>query len=315
MDRREFLLVALGMLATGGASAAGPRRVGILADTPGPHWQVFRQALAQLGYIEGKTLALEWRWAEGQFGRFPKLAADLVQLKVDVIVAEGGPAAQAAKTANATIPIVMAISADPVGLGLVQSLTRPGGNVTGSSSRSPELYAKQLQLLKEIKPGLRRVAVLWHPGFPSSQLATKEVVSGAETLGLQLHLMEARDVATAFSLLANQPADALLVIANPSFDGLQAQIARLAAEARLPAVYNKGVFAKEGGLLSYGARYSDFFHRAAYYVDKILNGANPADLPVQEATTFELVINLKTARTLGVTISPQVLLRADQVIE
>jgi putative ABC transport system substrate-binding protein len=294
------------------------RRIGILADTPGPHWEVFRKTLAQLGHAEGKALALEWRWSEGQSKRFPDLAAELVRLKVDVIVSEGTPATRAAKAATSRIPIVMAIVGDPVGMGFVQSLARPGGNVTGSSSRSPELYPKQMELLKAVVPGLSRLAVLWNSDASSGRLHLKEIESAAKALSIQLQVVEARgarELGSAFSMLSGKRMDALVVVPDPSFDSVQAQIAELAANARLPAVFNKSAFARAGGLLAYGARYSDFFRRAGYYVDKILNGAKPADLPVEQATVFELVINLKTAKALGITIPPTILVRADQVIQ
>lgn len=317
MDRRTFIVAALALLIAPialDAFAAEPR-IGILADTPGPHWQIFRRGLKQSGYVEGKTIALEWRWAEGQAKRFPDLAAELVRMKVDVIVAEGTPAIRAAKGATSTIPIVMAIAADPVGAGFVQSLTRPGGNITGSSSRSPELYLKQMQLLQEVVPGLTRVAVLWHPG---NRPVLKELEAAAGLLRLQLQLIEARDpgeVRAAFTALRAQRPQALLVMATPTFDGLQAELAQHAADARLATVYNKTVFAQSGGLFSYGARYSDFFRRAAEYVDKILKGAKPDELPVEQATSFELVVNAKAAKALGISIPLPLRVRADQVIE
>jgi putative ABC transport system substrate-binding protein len=317
MARRTFIVAALALLMAPVApdAFAVETRIGILADTPGPHWQIFRQGLKQSGHVEGKTIALEWRWAEGQAKRFPELAAELVRTKVDIIVAEGTPAIRAAKGATSTIPIVMAIAADPVGAGFVQSLTRPGGNVTGSSSRSPELYLKQLQLLQEVVPKLSRVAVLWHPG---NRLVLKELEAAAGLLNLQLQLIEAREpgeVRAAFTALRAQRPEALLVMATPTFDGLQAELARLAADARLAAVYNKTVFAQSGGLFSYGARYSDFFRRAAEYVDKILKGAKPAELPVEQATSFELVVNANAAKALGISIPLALRVRADQVIE
>ncbi len=322
MERRRFVIggfaTLAAQLAAGTLSAADLRRVGILADTPGPHWQIFRQGLKQSGHVEGKNIALEWRWAEGQVKRFPELAADLVRKNVDIIVAEGTPAIRAAKEATPTIPIVMAISGDPVAMGFVQSLTRPGGNVTGSSSRFTELYVKQMQLLKEILPHLANVAVLWHPGSPVSRVAVEELQTAAQVLRIELQLIEARaaaELAPAFAALSRKRPEALVVVATPTFDGLQSDIARLATEARLAAVYNKSLFAQEGGMLSYGARYSDFFRRAAYYVDRILKGARPADLPVEQASAFELVINLKAAKVLGITIPSALLVRADQVIE
>jgi putative ABC transport system substrate-binding protein len=321
MDRRTFLICGFAALAAQLAAAAMAgevRRIGILADTPGPHWEVFRKTLAQLGHAEGKALALEWRWSEGQPKRFPDLAAELVRLKVDVIVSEGTPATRAAKDATSSIPIVMAIVGNPVAMGFVQSLARPGGNVTGSSSRSPELYPKQMELLKAVVPGLSRLAVLWNSDASSGRLHLKEIESAAKPLGIHLQMVEARgarELKSAFSMLSGKRLDALVVVPDPSFDSLQAQIAELAANARLPAIFNKSAFAQAGGLLAYGARYSDFFRRAAYYVDKILKGAKPADLPVEQASVFELVINLKTAKALGITIPPTILVRADQVIQ
>jgi putative tryptophan/tyrosine transport system substrate-binding protein len=322
MKRREFISVL------GSATLAWPiavraqqpgevRRIGVLGETPGPQWKAFRQALGELGYADGQSIALEWRWAEGQRGRFPDLAAELVRLRMDVIVAEGSSAIRAAKTATSTIPIVMTIAGDPVGMGLVSSLNRPGGNITGSSSLSPELYSKQIELLKELVPELTRIGVLW-TGNPEARLALKKIESAAEALGVHLHLVEAQreaELDSAFSVLTAARPAALLVVADPTFDSLQRQIADLAAKARLPAVYNKSLFAKAGGLLVYGAVYSEFFRRAAYYVDKILKGAKPADLPVEQPTKFELVINLKTAKALGLTVPPALLVRADEVIE
>ena len=311
--------LALGMLpqlAPDSVVAGDVRRVGVLGDTPGPQWQAFRQALGELGYTEGQSIALEWRWAEGQRERFLDIAAELVQLRMDVIVAEGAVAIRAAKTATSTIPVVMAITGDPVGLGFVSSLARPGGNITGSSSLSPELYGKQMELLKEVIRGLTRLAVLW-TGNPASGLALRNIEGAAEALRVQLQLVEAPGAAeleSAFSMLTMKRPSALLVVADHTFDGLQKQIADLAAKARLPAVYNKSAFAEAGGLLVYGARYSDFFRRAAYYVDKILRGAKPADLPVEQPMRFDLVINLKTAQALGLTTPPHILFQADKVI-
>ena len=316
-----IVALALGVLlqiAADSLAAGEVRRIGVLGDAPGPQWQIFRQALGELGYTEGQNIALEWRWAEGQLKRFPDLAAELVRLRVDVIVTEGTPAALAAKTATSTIPIAMAIIGDPVRTGIVQSLARPGGNITGSSSLSPELYPKQMELLKEILPGLRRLAVLWHPGSLGLRLALKYVESAGKVLRVQLQLVEAREAAelkSAFSMLTRKRPGALLVMADPTFDSVQGQIADLAAKARLPAVYNKSAFAEAGGLLVYGAQYSTFFRRAAYYVDRILKGTKPADLPVEQPTRFDVVVNLRTAKALGLKIPPSVLVRATKVIE
>lgn len=325
MNNRRKLLVAVGAGAlTAPFTSLGQQqggkiwRIGVLGDTPGPQWEEFRRALGELGYKEGQSIALEWRWAEGKPERFPEWAAELVRLRMDVIVAEGAAAIRAAKTATSTIPVVMAITGDPVGTGLVSSLARPGGNITGSSSLSPELYAKQMELLKEILPGLSRLAVLWKPGNPTSGLALKKIEDAAEVLRVQLQLVEVREatgIEGAFSLLTGKRPDALLMVADPTIDSVQREIAVLAVKARLPAVFNKTPFAEAGGLLVYGARYSDFFRRAAYYVDRILRGAKPADLPVEQASKFELVINLKTAKALGIKVPQSILVRADRVIE
>ena len=211
----------------------------------------------------------------------------------------------------------MAISGDPVAMGIVASLARPGGNITGSSSRSPELYPKQMELLKAVVPGLSRLAVLWNPDSSSGRLHLKEIESAAHALGIQLQLVEVRgahDLQSAFSMPQAKRPDAIVVVPDPSIDSIQTQIAEAAANARLPAIFNKSAFAQAGGLLAFGARYSDFFRRAAYYVDKILKGAKPADLPLEQASVFDLVINLKTAAALGLTIPGTLLVRADQII-
>jgi len=312
--------VALGSLLVADVWAAETRRITVLAERPGPEWETFRATLRELGYAEGRSIVLEWRWAEGKNERFPGLAAELVQLRPDVIVTQGTPAAGAARAATSTIPIVMAIAADPVRAGLVQSLARPGGNVTGSSSLAHDLHPKQMQLLKEILPGLNRLGVLYDPGNPMHVPALKEITAAAETLRLQLHLMEARrltELQQVVSALARERVGALLVVPSPVFDSLDVtnEIARLAAAMRLPAIYNKRHFAEAGGLFVYGARFSDFFRRAAVFVDRILKGAQPRDLPIEQATHFELVVNIKTGRALGVTIPPAVVQRADEVIQ
>ena len=317
-----IVALALHLLAAPLAAAAQQpakvARIGILGETRGPQWETFRQGLRDLGYIEGQTIVLEWRWSEGRVEQFPALAADLVRLGVDIIVTEGGLASLAAKKATSAIPIVMAISADPVGIGLVPSLARPGGNITGMASLSPDLGAKQMEMLKEILPGLRRLAVLGNPAMPAHGLMLKEIEAAARTLRVDLHLVAARDATElddAFLAMNRAHVRALIVMASPTFDAHQRRLADLTLKSRLPAAYNKTLFAEAGGLMAYGAVYLDFFRRAAAYVDKILKGAKPGDLPVEQPTKFELVINLKTAKALGLTIPQSVLIRADQVIQ
>jgi len=316
------VVLALGLLFASFSSQAQPPartpRVGILGDTPGPQWKAFREGMRDLGWIEGQNVELEWRWSEGTTDRFPGLAAELVRLRVDIIVTEGGPATRAAKKATATIPIVMTIVADPVGSGLVASLARPGGNVTGSASLSPQLTAKQVELLKEAVPRLSRLAVLWNPGSPAHPVALREIEAAAAALRVNVQTVGARsadELEGAFSTITGQRPDGLLVLGTPIFDAEQRRIAGFVTRTRLPAVFNKPLFVEAGGLMAYGARYADFFRRAATFVDKILKGAKPGDLPVEQPTHFELIINLKTAKALGLTLPPSLLVRADQVIE
>ncbi len=315
-------VLALGLLAAPLAADAQQRPrgplVGLLGDTPGPQWETFRQALRDLGYAEGRTIFIEGRYSEGNTARFPGLAAELVSLRADVIVTEGVSATQAAKKATSTIPIVMAIVGDPLGAGFVSTLARPGGNITGSMSLSLELTAKQMELLKEVLPRLTKLAILWSGPNSPHELALRHIEPAARALRIQLQLVEARapsELDKAFSTMRRDRPGALLVLPNPMIDAQQRRIAGLTTQSRLPAVYNKPLFAQAGGLMAYGARYLDFFQRAATYVDKILKGAKAGDLPVEQPTRFELVINLKTAKALGLTIPPSVLIRADQVIQ
>jgi putative ABC transport system substrate-binding protein len=262
----------------------------------------FRQALRELGYVEGQNIVIEYRWAEGRVERFPALAAELVRLKVDLIVAAATPHARAAKQATTTIPIVVMAMQDPVKDGLVASLARPGGNVTGSTFLGPELVAKRLALLKEAVPKVSRVAGLWHIGGYAEhtrQDMVEEVESAARGLGVQLQLVGAEaphDLASAFSAMARERVDALTVLPSPMFYGERRRIVDLAAKHRLPAMYNAREFMDLGGLMTYGANVLDLNRRAATYVDKILKGAKPADLPVEQPTRYELLINLKTAK-------------------
>ena len=279
----------------------------------------FRDALRNLGYVEGRNLAIEYRSADGQLDRLPALATDILKRDVDVLVAAATQASLAAKHASRTIPIVMVGVGDPVGAGLVQSLARPGGNVTGTSGMNPDVVGKSLQLLADVLPKLSRVAVLWNPGNPvfHAQMV-KEAQASARTRELQLDLFEARaegDLDRAFAAMAKQASGAVLILADPLFTRHRARIAGLAARYRLPSIGGNRLLAEAGGLMSYGPDFSELFRRAATYVDRILKGARPADLPVEQATTFELVVNAKTARALNVTIPPPLLAGAGRVIE
>ncbi len=280
--------------------------------------QAFRQGLRELGYVEGKNIAMEYRYAEGKLDRLPALAAELVRLKVDVIVAAGPTPTRAAKEATSTIPIVMAQSTDPVGSGFVASLARPGGNITGLSTLSPEISGKRLELLKEIIPRLSRVAALGSSTVPGNAQALKETELAAQALGVKLQFLDVlgpKDIETAFREAGKGRADAVLVLGGPLFNSHRTQIVDLAVKSRLPAIYYAAEFVEDGGLMTYGVSVIDLFHRAAVYVDKILKGAKPADLPVEQPTKFELIINLKTAKQIGLTIPPNVLARADKVIK
>ena len=283
--------------------------------------EAFRQGLRDLGYVDGRNVVIEYRDAEGKFERLPTLAAELVALKVDVIVAGGTPAALAAKQATGTLPIVFAGPGDPVTSGLVTSLARPGGNVTGLSSFAPELVGKCLEQLKQAVPGVGRVAALWQPGGLGERTdkdVLKEAEAAARALGVRLQFVEARgpeDFDRAFSEMTKARAGALTVLPGSMFVNERRRLVDLAAKNRLPAVYPWREGVADGGLMSYGPDLADLFRRAATYVDKILRGAKPGDLPVEQPTKFELVINLKTAKALGLTIPQSLLLRADQVIE
>jgi putative ABC transport system substrate-binding protein len=275
--------------------------------------------LRELGYVVGENLIIEGRFYGDRVEQLPALAADLVRLRVDVIVAGATPAPETAKRATSTIPIVMASHPDPVGSGLVASLARPGGNVTGLSTLTSELQGKRLQLLREIIPRLSRVAVLSNPTVPNQKADLRELEASARSLHMQLQVIEARassDLDDAFSAATRERAGALIVLSGSLiFFAERARLAELAAKSRLPTVYGWREAATVGGLMTYGHNVSHTFRRAALFVDKILKGANPADLPVEQPTKFELVINLKTAKALGLTIPPSLLLRADHVIE
>ncbi len=324
---RAVLLVTLGLLAAPLAAPAEQPgkvfRIGILGNVPltDPEgarlWGAFIQGLRDLGYVEGQNIMIEHRYSEGKYERLPDLAADLVRLKVDVIVAPATNPVLAAKQATRTIPIVMTGSEDAVGSGLVASLARPGGNVTGLSTLAPEIVGKQLELLKEIVPRVSRVAVLWNPTNRVHPLSLGEAKVAARSLGVQLQILEARgpeEFESAFATMTRERASALLVLHDGMFLLHPTRIADLAAKSRLPAMYQLREHVDAGGLMVYGPSLRDNFRRAATYVDKILKGAKPADLPVEQPTKFELVINLKTAKALGLTIPRSILIRADEVI-
>jgi putative ABC transport system substrate-binding protein len=276
----------------------------------------FRQEMRKLGWIEGKNIAIEYRFAEGKTDRIPELAADLVRLKVDLIVVTGGPTALAAKKATTTIPIVMTNPLDPVGAGLVASLARPGGNVTGLSSLG-ELNSKRLEILKDAVPKLARVGLLRSPGGQDPQL--KELRPAALALKLKLEVIDAqpdsKGLESAFQTAKQKQVNAIMTTVSRPFFAERKRIVELAVKYRLPAIYFQKEFVDEGGLMSYGADFDDLYRRAAVYVDKILKGAKPADLPVQQATKFEFVINLKAAKQIGLTLSPEFLSRANKVIK
>ena len=279
--------------------------------------EAFRQGLRDLGYVEGKNIVIEWRSAEGKLDRLPALAAELVRLKVDVIVTTGPAPTRPAKEATSTIPIVMAFDNDPVGNGFVASLARPGGNITGLSTLAPEISGKQLEVLKEIVPRLSRVAVLGSSTTPGNAQSLKETELAAGAFGVKVQYLDVRDpkdIDTAFRATGKGRADAILVLTSPVFNPYRTEIADLAVKNRLPAIYSTPEFVEDGGLMTYGVSLTDLYRRAATYVDKILKGAKPADLPVEQPKKFEFIINLKAAKQIGLTIPPNVLVRADKVI-
>jgi ABC-type uncharacterized transport system substrate-binding protein len=327
MERRRFIEVIAGglvvaPLAAVAQQAAKVPRIGWLGAyrAAAPHLQeAFRQGLRDLGYVEGRNLVIEYRDAEGKYDRLPALAAELVALKVDVIVAPTTPAALAAKQATRTLPIVC-VAGDPVGSGLVTSLARPGGNVTGLSSLAPELVGKCLEQLTQAVPGVSRVAVLWQPGAFGERMEKdmlKAAHVAARALGARLQFVEARgpeNFDRAFSDMIRARAGASTVLPSTMFIIERRRLVDLAAKNRLPALYSAREFVDAGGLMAYGANFADSYRRAATYVDKILKGAKPGDLPIEQPTKFELVINLKTAKALGLTIPPSLLGQADEVI-
>jgi len=314
-------------LTMGGAAALGQQsakmpRVGFLGtaspSTVSDRVEAFRQGLREKGYVEEKNILIEFRWAEGKLDRMPHLAAELVRLKVSAIVTVGPAATRPAKEATSTIPIVMANDNDPVGNGLVASLAYPGGNITGLSNLAPEISGKQLELLKEIVPRLSRVAVLSNSTTPGNAQALKEIELAAGALKVQiqyLDVLSTKDLDSAFRAASRGRADAVLVPQNPVAISQLKHVVEIAVKSRLPAIYYSIEYVEEGGLMTYGVNVTDLFRRAATYVDKILRGAKPADLPVEQPKRFEFVVNLKAAKQIGLTIPPNVLVRADRVIK
>ncbi len=328
MDRRTFIgTLAYGLVAAPLAAEAQQTwkvvRIGLLSyGASGPasaaRWKAFRDQLRELGYVEGQNVIFETRWGDEQVGRLRGLAAELIDAKVDILVTAASEAALAAKQATSSIPIVTATGVDPVELGLAGSLARPGGNVTGVISVSNELYGKRLELLKQLIPRASRVAILRDPENRTSALSLRDAEGAAKSLGVVVQRFSARgprDLDAAFLAIKRARADAVLLGENTAFIAERRRIANLALMHRLPMMFAAKEYAEAGGLISYGTDYPDLFRRAATYVDKILKGAKPGDLPIEQPTKFELVINLKTAKALGLTIPRSLLLRADEVIE
>jgi putative tryptophan/tyrosine transport system substrate-binding protein len=297
-----------------------PRIGFLIASSPSPvaaRLEAFRQGLRELGYVEGKSIVIDYRWAEGKVDRMPDLAAQLIGLKVDIILSTGSQSTRAGKEATSTIPIVMGFDSDPVGNGFVASLSRPGGNITGLSTLAPEISGKQLELLKESVPGLSRVAVFGTSTQPGNAQALKEIELAAGTLGTKFQFLDVvgpQDTEAAFRAAGKGRADAVLVLNSPVFNSQRTQIIDLAAKNRLPTIYWAPEFVEAGGLMTYSVSFPDLFRRAATYVDKILKGTKPADLPVEQPKKFDFIINLKPAKQIGLTIPPSVLARADRVI-
>jgi putative ABC transport system substrate-binding protein len=324
MKRRAFITLlgsaAAWPLAVRAQQGAKLPTIGFLGTGTASGWSqwtaAFERRLRELGWIEGRTIAIEYRWAEGRSERFTEIATEFVRLKVDVILTAGG-AVLAANEATSVIPIVFAVAADPLGSGFVASLARPGGNVTGLSLQQTDAGSKRLELLREVVPGLRRLAIMGNVGYRGSVLEMSEVQDTAHTLGLAVirsEIRRAEDIVAAIEALKGH-ADALYVVGDPLTDANRIRINTLSLGARLPAMYIAKEYVEAGGLISYGPNYPELFRRAAEYVDKILRGAKPGDIPVEQPTKFDLAINLTTAKTLGMTIPPSVLAIADEVIE
>jgi putative ABC transport system substrate-binding protein len=328
IDKALTLIVAftLSVLLTPPATEAQQRahlpRVGYLGTSSAslePELvKAFREGLRDFGYVEGQNILIEYRWAEGNYQRFPDLVADLVNLKVNLILTAGTPGALAAKRATQTIPIVMAVTGDAVGTGLVSSLARPGGNLTGLTTMVPDLEGKRLEILREVVPKLTTLVVLLNTANPLTAIQWKHTEISAKTLGIQLQPVELRrpeEFKDAFAKVARQRPDGITMVADRFLLAHRMQIVDFVAKTRLPAIYPYRDFVVAGGLMSYSPSYEDLFRRSATYVDKILKGAKPSDLPIEQPTKFELLVNMKTAKTLGVPIPPSLLLRADHVVE
>jgi putative ABC transport system substrate-binding protein len=317
------VVLAIGLLAPPLEPAAQPRekvgRIGYLSGTSGigPREEAFRQGLHDLGYVEGRNIIIEWRWAGGREDRLTALAAELVRLMIDVVVTDGTRATRAARSVTHSIPIVMASDSDPVGNGFVMGLARPGGNITGLTTLALDLSRKRLEVIKEAMPSISRVGVIWNPDGPSSAAAFKETEAAGQALGLRLQSLAVRgsdDFAGVFLAAARSQVGAVTVLSDALMFARRELILELAARERLATMHTQSLWVEAGGLMSYGTHFPDLYRRAAVYVDKILRGANPADLPVEQPARFELVINLKTANALGLTFPQSVLLRADRVI-
>src|SRR5437879_4399202 len=327
MRRRDFIILLAGAMGGWPSALRAQQKampvIGYLSSTSlgpssAPFMGAFRQGLREAGYVEGQNLAIEYRWAEGHYDRLPALAADLVGRKVDLIMASSPPSALAAKSATSTIPIVFRSGADPVAEWLVASLARPGGNLTGVSFVADELTAKRLELLSELVPRARVIALLMNPNNATAERVIRDVQEAARTKGLQLHVLKARsesEIDSAFASLVQLHVDALVVGADPFLSRRREQLVILASRRAVPSIYAWREFAASGGLISYGPSLISAFRLVGAYAGKILKGANPADLPVQQSTTFELVINLKTAKALGLTVPQSMRMRADEVIE
>jgi len=325
VSRIAALVAGFGFLCFAAASYGEPpvaaHHIGVLLVAHSAESEVaqaFRQGLRDAGYSEGRDVLVEWRSPNGDYSRVPELVADLIRRKVELIVVDGTVGTRAAKRATSTIPIVMALVADPVGSGLVANLAHPGANVTGLTIMMPDLSAKQLQLLKETIPRATKVVVLFNPDTPYSPKMIDELKAAAPSLSIELLVVGVRtpeEIDRALSTVSRAHAHALFVIEDPLFTTHRPAVLKLASKARLPAMYGARHFATEGGLMSYGANYGDLSRRSVEYVDKILKGAKPGDLPIQQPTKFDLIVNLKTAKELGITIPQSVLLRADEVIQ
>lgn len=328
MRRRFLQTLAITLIPCALTAAAQPKvkvwRVGFLSARARPdsiandYYGAFPQRLNELGYVEGKNLTIEWRFAAGDYERLPKLAMELVQASVDVIMALGPPAVEAARRATTTIPIVIVVSNDPVDAGFVKSLARPGGNITGLSNLAGDISPKHLELLKATAPQLARVAVLTNPGNMAHTAMLKSVEDAAQRIGVRVFQAKAQtpaEIERAFASMIRERASAVMVGLDPLFIQQQRQIASLAAKNRLPSIFANREYAEAGGLMSYGQNQTDIYRRAATYIDKIFKGARAGDLPVEQPMTFELVVNLKTAKAIGLTMPPEIMVQATRVIE